>query len=98
MDGIREPRVIITEAGRNWISAATNEEELFVRDHPSLTLNVITTPKEEYISSATKERKEKSELLHLTKEGGWDSDTLMNNGSIEAKVPAKTMKRLWKRK
>ena len=78
--------------------AATNEQESFVPERPSLNLNVITAPKEEDIFSATNKRKEKLELSRLAKEGGWDSDVWMNNGSIEGKVPAKTMKRLRKRK
>lgn len=76
--------------------SANEEESLPVPESPDLDLNVITAPKEE--KPVANQSKEKLELSRLAKEGGWDSDVWMNNGSIEGKVPAKTMRKLQKRK
>jgi hypothetical protein len=78
-------------------SMSANEEEAIpVPARPNLDLNVITTPKEE--KPVRNQSKEKVELSRLSKEGGWDSDVWMNNGSIEGKVSAKMMKRRGSRK
>ena len=78
-------------------SMSANEDySLPVPETPSLNLNVITTPVVE--DPLKRKRKEKLELSRLAKEGGWDSDVWINNGSIEGRVPAKTMKKLRKRK
>jgi tetratricopeptide (TPR) repeat protein len=76
--------------------SANEEESLPVPESPSLDLNVITTPKEE--NTVIGKRKEKLELSRLAKEGGWDSDVWMNNGSIEGKVPERMMKKLRNRR
>lgn len=75
--------------------SANEEDALPVPARPNLDLTVVTTPKEE--KPVRNKSKEKVELSRLAKEGGWDSDVWMNNGSIEGRVPAKMMKKLRKR-
>lgn len=78
-------------------SMSSNEEDTFpVPGSLEMDLNTVATPTKE--SPVRTKRKEKLELSRLAKEGGWDSDVWLNNGSIEGKVPAKTMKKLRKRK